>query len=80
MANHPETEPLPRLDDDDVVDSIPVAAKASNLSIPTLRREIKKPGGPKVTQLSSRRIGITRRHRREGLARRARVRHADASA
>ena len=63
-------EMLPRLPDDDVVDPFRVAAQKSGLSEPQLRRETKLPDGPVVTRLSARRVGITRRHFREWLARR----------
>ena len=65
--------PVDTLPDDCVVETIADVAKAVGLSIATLRREIKKPDGPVVTHLSTRRLGITRRHRREWLARRSNV-------
>jgi predicted DNA-binding transcriptional regulator AlpA len=39
---------------------LPLAAiaQAANISISTLRREIERGGGPKVTRISCRRIGV----------------------
>ena len=65
--------PIDRRPDDEVVESIAEVANTVGLSIATVRREIKKPDGPVVTRLSTRRLGITRRHRREWLARRSLV-------
>ena len=42
------------------------------VSLATVKREIKKGGGPKLTQLSKRRIGIRLDHYREDCERRVR--------
>ena len=65
--------PVEGRSDDDVVETVAQVANTVGLSIATVRREIKKPDGPVVTRLSTRRLGITRRHRREWLARRSLV-------
>jgi hypothetical protein len=57
--------------DDLVVDPIPVVAADCRMSVRTLRAEIARGTGPKVTKLSPRREGIQRRHRREWLDQRA---------
>jgi hypothetical protein len=53
--------------DDLVVDPLRVVATECRMSLATLRREIAAGRGPKVTQLSARRFGVQRRHRREWL-------------
>jgi hypothetical protein len=57
--------------DDYVVDPLPVVADDCQMSLATLRREIKAGRGPKITQLSARRFGVQRRHRRAWLDQRA---------
>jgi hypothetical protein len=53
--------------DDYIVDPFPVVADDCGLSLATFKREIKAGRGPKITQLSARRFGVQRRHRREWL-------------
>jgi hypothetical protein len=53
--------------DDLVVDPLAVVAEECRMSIATLRREIARGRGPKITHLSERRQGVQRRHRREWL-------------
>ena len=60
---------IDHLPDDDVVESYPEAAKALNISVPTLRRQVAR-GAITATAVSDRRRGILRRHRREYAARR----------
>jgi hypothetical protein len=57
--------------DDLVVDPLSVVAQDCSMSVRTLRDEIARGRGPKVTQLSPRRFGIQRRHRREWLDQRS---------
>jgi hypothetical protein len=59
-------------DDDDVVDPFPVVAKILGFSPSTLRRLIAKGKGPPVVELSDRRQGVMRRHRRSWAASRTR--------
>jgi hypothetical protein len=53
--------------DDLMVDPLPDVARDCQMSIATLRREIRAGRGPKLTWLSPRRNGVQRRHRREWL-------------
>ena len=57
--------------DDLVVDPLPVVAQDCRISLRTLRDEIAAGRGPKVTQLSPRRFGVQRRHRRQWLDQRS---------
>ena len=54
--------------DDDIVDPLPEASKRLGLSYSTLRRLLAAGEGPRVVRLSTCRLGILRRHRREWLA------------
>ena len=65
---HAQLAPLP---DDYIVDTLAEVARRWGISLPTLFRERKRPGGPEVVQLSARRLGMTRRQQREYQARRS---------
>jgi predicted DNA-binding transcriptional regulator AlpA len=60
--------PLPPAEDDDIIDSLPETAKWLGLSYSTLRRILAAGKGPRVVQLSARRLGMRRRNRREWVA------------
>jgi hypothetical protein len=53
--------------DDDVVDPLATVARDLNISLATLRREIRAGRGPVLTWLSQRRCGVRRRHKRAWL-------------
>ena len=55
------------MNDDFIVDPLPIVADEANVSLATLRREIKAGRGPVLTWLSERRCGVQRRHRRAWL-------------
>jgi hypothetical protein len=60
--------PLPPAVDDDVVEPLSEASRRLGVSVSTLRRLLAAGQGPQVLRLSTRRLGILRRHRREWLA------------
>jgi hypothetical protein len=60
-------EQRPDHSDDYIVDPLPIVADESNVSLATLRREIRAGRGPVLTWLSQRRCGVQRRHRRAWL-------------
>src|SRR5262249_44904808 len=59
MASAVMHDELERAVDDHRLLSIPQAAKVCGISVWTLRRLIKAGKGPRITQISDRRIGIT---------------------
>ena len=52
-------------DDDDAILSFKEWAALNNLSERQGRRILNEPGGPKVTKLSDKKVGVSRRHNRE---------------
>jgi hypothetical protein len=68
--NHQSKEGISR-DDDDLVFSFREWCVRAGVSEATGRRLVARGEGPKITHVSTRRIGITRQHHREWLARRA---------
>lgn len=71
MSTQEKHTDYPLLNDDDEVLTFPQWIALNKISDRTGRRIIKAPGGPKITYLSKRRIGITRRHNRQWQASRA---------
>ena len=63
---------LPPLPDDNLVMTFRQWCDAASIGQRTGRRILSAPGGPVVTQLGPRRIGVTRRNHRLWLASRAR--------
>jgi len=72
MGNN-QTTVLPL--NEDLVLGLPQAASNADLSLATLRRLIARGEGPRVTKLSTRRLGIRVRHLREWLDARASSHH-----
>ncbi len=56
-----DTAPLNR------VRSLAETAKIAGISLPTLRRRLADGSGPKLTRMSTRRVGVTDNHRDEWL-------------